>query len=144
AEFDDLQPLGTLSPVVNPANDNIATFGRVAVIAKVATLEFKLNSDALPLARADLSFSFAVREPRLHRLNKIPKLSRHNPKEKNDAVLVDWSVPQSAEIDGSTVSGTVAKARRASAHKPRWERLVRRDCAAYCIRRPHRWVGRRK
>jgi len=43
---------------VSPADDDVAAFGVVAVVAERAAFEFKLDSNALPFARADLALGF--------------------------------------------------------------------------------------
>jgi hypothetical protein len=47
---------------VAPANDDVATVKRVAVVAEIAALEFKFEVDALPTLRSDLALGFTVRE----------------------------------------------------------------------------------
>ena len=96
--------LGAVGPIVAPANDDVATGKRVAVIAEIPALEFKLDVHALPALRSNLALGFAVRESRLHGFDDVAQFFGDQPKEKHDTLFVDRRMAQAPEVDGVAIS----------------------------------------
>src|SRR5216684_9384281 len=84
-QLHDLDVLGTLVPIVAPADNDIATACRMAVVAEIPALKFKLDTHALPSFRSNLPHGLAVGEPRLHRLDQVAEFLGEHPKKKYDA-----------------------------------------------------------
>jgi hypothetical protein len=59
---------------MTPAHDKVAAFRWMSVYAEVATLELKLDPNALSLADINLAFSFTVRISSLNCFNCISEL----------------------------------------------------------------------
>src|SRR5262245_19078564 len=95
--------LRAVGPIVAPANDHVATVKRVAVIAEIPALEFKLDVHPLPALRANLTLGFAVRKSRLHGFDDVAQFFGDQPKEKDDALLVDRRMAQAAKVDGVAI-----------------------------------------
>jgi hypothetical protein len=98
-------------PVVAPADDDVATGGRVAVVAEIAALKFKFEVDALPALRSDLTLGFAVREAGLHGFDGVAEFFGDQAEEQYDALFVDRLVAEAAEIHGLAVGWAVVQGR---------------------------------
>src|SRR5208283_423451 len=71
---------------------------------KISTFVLELDSDSLPLARANLPLGLAVGVTSLYGLDEIAQFSRDHPEKKHDALLVDGFVPQTAKIERVSIS----------------------------------------
>ena len=76
AEFDDFEVFGVVGPVVVPADDNVATLRRVAVVAEFAAFVFEFDADALPDAGAGCGAWLRSRgkSAAIHNHPAIPKI----------------------------------------------------------------------
>src|SRR5262249_30453423 len=97
----------TLRPVVNPAHNDVTPFCCMSMIPEITTLKLELNTDALPLARSNLSFRFAVGKASLHGFYQIPQLYRHHTEAENHPVFIHLGVAQTTEINRITISWAV-------------------------------------
>ena len=78
------------------------------MISKVPAFEFKLDSNALPLASVHLTLRLAIWESGLNRLDMVPKLTGDHPEEEHDALLVDGLMAQPAKVDRVAVTVSVS------------------------------------
>src|ERR1700693_1012891 len=65
AQFEDLDVVGAVGPVVVAAHNYVAPAYGMAVIAEIPALEFKFDMDALPAIRRDLALGLAIGESAL-------------------------------------------------------------------------------
>ena len=106
-ELEDLDLGGTLGPIVAPADDYVATGGRMAVVAEIAALKFKFDVHALPSLGGDLALGFAVREAGLNGFDDVAEFLGNEAKEKDDALFVDGFMAQATEVDGAAIGGAI-------------------------------------
>ena len=86
-----------------PADDYVATGGRVSVVAEIPALKFKFDVHALPSFGAYLPLGLAVRESRLNSFDDVAEFFGNDPKEKYDALFVDRFMAQATEVDGVAI-----------------------------------------
>jgi hypothetical protein len=103
-----------VGPVVAPANDDVATVKRVAVVAEIAALEFKFEVDALPTLRSDLALGFAVREAGLHGFDGVAEFFGDHAEEQHNALFVDRLVTEAAKIHGQAIGWPAVQRRIAN------------------------------
>jgi len=92
---------------VPPADNDIATACRMAVVAEIPALKFKLDLHALPSFRTDLALCLTVREPSLHSFDHVAQLLGEHPKQEYHALLVDQFMPQPAEVQGVAIDSAI-------------------------------------
>jgi hypothetical protein len=88
----------TLRPVMLPANDQVALFRVVPMLAEIPAceLQFDIKLNVAPALREP--FRSTVGEGGPDRLDEEPQLSRDHAKEEYDALFVDGLVPQFTEV----------------------------------------------
>ncbi len=96
-----------LVPIVPPTDDYVATACRVAVVAEIPALKFKLDAHALPSFGSYLPHGLAVGKSSLNRLDHVAEFFGEHPKEKYDALLVDWFLAQPAEAGGIAIGSAI-------------------------------------
>jgi hypothetical protein len=102
-ELEDFDLLGTVGPIVAPANNYVTTGERVSVVAEIPALKFKFDVHALPPLGTDLPLGFAVRECGLNGFDDVAEFFGDHAKEKDDALFVDRFMAQAAEVDGVAI-----------------------------------------
>ena len=96
-----------IGPVVAPADDDVTSGKRVAVVAEIAAFELEFDVDALPAFGADLALGFAVREAGLHGFDGVDEFFGDHAEEKDDALFVDGLVAEATEVHGLAIGGPV-------------------------------------
>ena len=100
-------------------DNDITTARRVAVVAEIPALKFKLDMHTLPSSGSYLPHGLAVGKPCLNRLDHVAEFLGEHPKKKYDALLVDGFMPQPAEAGGIAIgSATRAVFSSAELGKP--------------------------
>lgn len=94
-------------PIVPRADNDVATARRVAVVAEISALKFKLDMHTLPSFGSYLPHGLAVGKPRLNRLNQVAELFGEHPKEKYDALFVDRFMAQPEEVGRIAIDGAI-------------------------------------
>jgi hypothetical protein len=82
----------------------------MTMLNEVTTLKLKLDTDSLPLTRANLTLCFTIGKPRLYGLHQITNLSCYHPKKKDHTVFIDWLVSQPSKVDRVTIRRTGCEA----------------------------------
>ena len=98
-------------PIVAPADDEVATMQRMAVIAEIPALKFKFDADALPSFGTNLPLGVAVRKSLLNGFDQKAQLFREHSKEENHALFVHRFVTQRVEVCGIAVHGATSERR---------------------------------
>jgi hypothetical protein len=88
SQFDDLEVLGDIGAIVLPANDPVASIGRVSMRGEVARSELEFDPNA-PLLVADPLKCDAIRKARLYTLDvKLHAPTQVREKEGNAHLIV--------------------------------------------------------
>ena len=106
-EFENFEVFGAGGPVVAPANDQVATFGRMAVFAEIPALEFKFDEDVLPFFLSDSPLGFAVGKSRLDVFHDVAEVFGEHAEEHDDALLVGGFMAEQREEGGMAIGWAV-------------------------------------
>src|SRR5262249_36957186 len=98
-EFHDLDVLRAFRPVVAPAHDDVATVGRMSMVAKVTAFELELDFHSLPVVRSDLTLRLAIGVAGLNGFNHVPEFFGNHAEEEHHTLLVHRLVSQAAKVD---------------------------------------------
>ena len=103
--------LGAIGPIVAPADNYVATGGRVAVVAEIPAFKFKFDVHALPSFGTDLALGLAVGESLLNGFDQEAQVFREHAKQQHHALFVDRFMAQRVEVCGIAVGRAISERR---------------------------------